>query len=215
MAWSKSRARSTATTGPNSSSCATDESGSSTATSVGRHVPTPVGNAVALREHCASGRGLLDRSVESVVGVGVDHRPDLCRHVGRMTEHDLVWSRPPSRRTNWSYTRSTTITRRRGRALLARRSRTPMSLPPVRPGRDRHRESITERVLAAHLGDDSLDVTLPGRVDRGDVVDVQPDRLRSGEGDRPRHRDVRRAAPRRPRHSPEGTAARRPASPRR
>ena len=77
---------------------------------------------------------------------------------------------------------STATTTRRRRALLAG-----VAERALDDGRHRLVEVGVgvddDRVLAAHLGDDALDVALPGPHLGGPLDDVEPDRLRAGERD--------------------------------
>ena len=102
MAWSKSRARSTASTGPKISSRAIGRGGSSTSTMVGPDEPPGVGHVVAGQQHPALGRGRLDVAAHASVGVGVDHRAHLHPGRGGVAERAAPALHPTSRATTAS-----------------------------------------------------------------------------------------------------------------
>ena len=102
MAWSKSRARSTASTGPKISSLAIGASGSSTSTMVGPTNHPASGHVVAGEQHPTLRRGRLDVAPHPLVGVGVDHRADLHPGGGRVPERAAPALQPTSRATTAS-----------------------------------------------------------------------------------------------------------------
>ena len=174
-----------ASTGPKISSVAIRERGSVSSTTVGPDVPAGLGHVGALHEHAALCRRQLLVRTHALECVGVDQWSDHGGRVARMSDrHQLGRTREPLGQRvedvvdrDDAGRRGTLLARVAERALQDRRHR----VVEVGVGVD------DDRVLAAHLRDDALDVPLTGTHLGRAPDDVEPDRLRSGERD---ERDV-------------------------